>query len=309
MTVAGGSLRLAGAPISWGVSEVPGWGVRLAPERVLAEMGAAGLRATELGPPGFLPAAAAQLREALERAGLELAGGFVAVPLHLPDRRAGALAEVIAAADQVAGAGGEVLVLAAATGRDGYDARPRAGADAWRELAGGLAAAGRIASDRGLRLAVHPHWGSVIQDPGDVERLLAVTAADLCLDTGHLAVGGTDPLEFAQAAGDRTVHVHLKDVDARLAGRVRSGSLPFSEAVRRGLFRPLGDGDVDLAGLLSRLLERGYGGWFVVEQDVALATEPSVGEGPLGDVRRSVSFFDRVTATDASRFHSRGRER
>jgi inosose dehydratase len=308
VTVAGDTSRLAGAPISWGVSEVPGWGVRLAPERVLAEMGAAGLRATELGPPGFLPAAA-RLRETLGRAGLELAGGFVAVPLHLPDRRPGALAEVTAAADEIAGAGGEVLVLAAATGLDGYDARPRPGPDGWRELAAGLEGAGRIASDRGLRLAVHPHWGSLIQDPGDVERLLAIPAADLCLDTGHLAVGGTDPLEFARAAGDRIVHVHLKDVDARLAGRVRSGSLPFREAVRRGLFRPLGDGDIDLAGLLGRLLDRGYGGWFVVEQDVALATEPSVGEGPLGDVRRSVSFFDRVTATDASRFHSRGRER
>jgi inosose dehydratase len=306
VTVAGDTSRLAGAPISWGVSEVPGWGVRLAPERVLAEMGAAGLRATELGPPGFLPAAA-RLRETLGRAGLELAGGFVAVPLHLPDRRPGALAEVTAAADEIAGAGGEVLVLSAATGLDGYDARPRPGPDGWRELAAGLEGAGRIASDRGLRLAVHPHWGSLIQDPGDVERLLAIPAADLCLDTGHLAVGGTDPLEFARAAGDRIVHVHLKDVDARLAGRVRSGSLPFREAVRRGLFRPLGDGDIDLAGLLGRLLDQGYGGWFVLEQDVALATEPPAGEGPLGDVRRSVSFFERVTETDASRFHSRGR--
>jgi inosose dehydratase len=306
VTVAEETFRLSGAPISWGVSEVPGWGVQLAPERVLAEMGAAGLPATELGPPGFLPAAA-QLRETLGRAGLELAGGFVAVPLHLPDRREGALAGVMAAADAIAGAGGEVLVLAAATGLDGYDARPRPGAEGWGELAGGLESAARIASDRGLQLAVHPHWGSLIQDPGDVERLLAIPAVGLCLDTGHLAVGGTDPLEFAQAAGERIVHVHLKDVDARLASRVRSGSLPFREAVRRGLFRPLGDGDIDLAGLLGRLLDQGYGGWFVLEQDVALATEPPEGDGPLGDARRSVSFFERVTETDASRFHSRGR--
>jgi inosose dehydratase len=149
----------------------------------------------------------------------------------------------------------------------------------------------------------------LIQDPGDVQRLLAATPVRLCLDTGHLAVGGTDPLDFVQAAGDRIVHVHLKDVDARLAGRVRSGSLPFSGAVRRGLFRPLGDGDVDLAGLLSRLLEQGYGGWFVVEQDVALAAEPPDGWGPLGDVRRSVSFFDRVAKKGASAVHSTGRER
>src|SRR5439155_7401837 len=76
-------VRLAGAPISWGVSEVPGWGVQLPPGRVLAEMAAAGLHASDLGPPGWLPAAPPQLREALRRAGLRLAGGFVAAPLHL----------------------------------------------------------------------------------------------------------------------------------------------------------------------------------------------------------------------------------
>ena len=31
-----GARRLAAAPISWGVCEVPGWGRQLAPERVLA---------------------------------------------------------------------------------------------------------------------------------------------------------------------------------------------------------------------------------------------------------------------------------
>ena len=86
---------------------------------------------------------------------------------------------------------------------------------------------------------------------------------------------------------------------------MRSGSLPLSEAVRRGLFRPLGDGDVDLAGLLGRLLDRGYGGWFVMEQDIALAEEPPQGGGPLGDVRRSLSFFDRVAA-EASTLFPRG---
>ena len=47
--------RLAGAPISWGVCEVPGWGRQLPPDRVLAEMAGLGLSATELGPLGYLP--------------------------------------------------------------------------------------------------------------------------------------------------------------------------------------------------------------------------------------------------------------
>jgi inosose dehydratase len=43
-------VRIAGAPISWGVCEVPGWGHQLDPDRVLAEMRDAGLAATEFGP-------------------------------------------------------------------------------------------------------------------------------------------------------------------------------------------------------------------------------------------------------------------
>jgi len=49
-------LKIAGAPISWGVCEVPGRGHQLTPDRVLREMRDVGLAATELGPEGFLPA-------------------------------------------------------------------------------------------------------------------------------------------------------------------------------------------------------------------------------------------------------------
>jgi inosose dehydratase len=50
-----GEDKIAGAPISWGVCEVPGWGYQLGPDRVLTEMREVGLTATELGPEGFLP--------------------------------------------------------------------------------------------------------------------------------------------------------------------------------------------------------------------------------------------------------------
>ena len=47
--------RVAGAPISWGVCEVPGWGLELPVARVLSEMSEVGLTATELGSEGYLP--------------------------------------------------------------------------------------------------------------------------------------------------------------------------------------------------------------------------------------------------------------
>jgi hypothetical protein len=44
--------RLAAGPISWGVCEVPDWGVQLPAATVLAEMRALGFRATDFGPNG-----------------------------------------------------------------------------------------------------------------------------------------------------------------------------------------------------------------------------------------------------------------
>src|SRR3989442_10674083 len=84
-------MKLAGAPISWGVCEVPDWGLQLAPDRVLADMRALGLRATEAGPPGFLPADPAKARALLDSCGLRPIGGFFhppAPPTARPPRAA-----------------------------------------------------------------------------------------------------------------------------------------------------------------------------------------------------------------------------
>src|SRR4051812_42145845 len=62
--------RLAAAPISWGVCEVPGWGRQLPSERVLSELASLGLRATELGPLGYLGDDVTAVRSALARHGL-----------------------------------------------------------------------------------------------------------------------------------------------------------------------------------------------------------------------------------------------
>ena len=91
-----------------------------------------------------------------------------------------------------------------------------------------------MAQGLGLRLAVHPHRGTVIERPEEIDRLLDRTDVGLCLDTGHVAVGGGDPLELARRAAPRVIHVHLKDVDAALAGRVVAGELGYRNAVRRG---------------------------------------------------------------------------
>ena len=99
-----------------------------------------------------------------------------------------------------------------------------------------------ICDTHGLATALHSHWGMAVDRPEQIERLLETCSVDICLDTGHVALSGGDPLEVARMAGDRIVHVHLKDVDERMAEQVRAGQRPFRQAVIDGLFKPLGQG-------------------------------------------------------------------
>ena len=59
-------MKVAAAPISWGVSELPAWGYRMTADRVLEEMKVVGFEATELGPPGYLPDDPQLCRESLD---------------------------------------------------------------------------------------------------------------------------------------------------------------------------------------------------------------------------------------------------
>ena len=283
--------RVAGAPISWGVCEVPGWGYQLPPDRVLAEMRALGLTATEFGPDGYLPSHPSERSALLARHGLAAAGGFVLLLMH--ERAAdvaAALDRALAAFDDEPGGDRPVLVLAAATGRDGYDARPELDADGWSVLLANLDLAATRAADRGYLATLHPHVGTMVEGPDDVSRVLDGSQVPLCLDTGHLLIGGTEPAGLAARAAGRIGHVHLKDVTARLAAKVTRGELSYTDAVRAGLYRPLGQGDVDVAGVVAALGQAGYAGWYVLEQDTILTGAPA-GEGPVAEVRQSLEYL------------------
>ncbi|MBF6214463.1 TIM barrel protein [Nocardia puris] len=281
-------LRLAAAPISWGVCEVPGWGHVLDARTVLAEMAGLGITAAELGPPGYLPTEPANLRVLLDEYGIGVVGGFLAVPLH---RETGAaLTAARDTARLLAAAGAEVLVLAAATGESGYDSRPVLTTHEWRTLIDTAATIRDIAAEHEVRTVLHPHVGTCVERDNEVERFLADSDLDLCLDTGHLLIGGTDPVTLAARHPDRIGHVHLKDVRAALAEEVRAGRAEYSAAVRDGLYVPLGDGDVDIAALIRHVHDAGYRGWYVLEQDTAL--DPSgTAAGPTHDTRRSLRYL------------------
>ena len=288
--------KLAGAPISWGVCEVPGWGLQLPPERVFAEMVELGLKATELGPLGWLPEDGKQARTVLDGFNLRLVGGFVPVVVHEI-----ALAREYAkqAAHMLAQAGGELFV--AATVQDERWSTPRPlDADGWRRAAEHLDELAGIARTEGVELVLHPHAGTVLETKTDVELALEHTHVPWCLDTGHLLIGGVDPVDFARQHADRIGHVHFKDVDTQVAARFRQGELTLMQAVQHGLFKPLGRGDARIDEVVDALRAAGYERWLVLEQDLAITgSEPPVGAGPALDVATSIAFLSTLAPEEA----------
>jgi len=280
--------KIAGAPISWGVCEVPGWGYQLASERVLREMREVGLTATELGPDGFLPSQPAAMAEVMSQHGLRAVGGFTPALLHAAGHDP--VHEVDRILDGYVAAEAGVLVLSAVTGAEGYDTRSELDDDGWATLLTNLDRLTALAASRGVRAVLHPHVGTMIETGDEVQRVLDGSSTSLCLDTGHLLIGGTDPAELARQAPERIAHLHLKDVDSAVAAKVRSGRLTYTEAVRQGMYRPLGTGDVDVPAIVGHVRARGYDGWYTLEQDTLLTGEPA-GEGPVADVRFSAEYL------------------
>jgi inosose dehydratase len=283
-----GTDRIAGAPISWGVCEVPGWGYQAEPEVVLGQMSQLGLAATEFGPDAFLPVDPFSKATMLARHGLKAVGGFVPVVLHVDGH--GPLPGLRKVLDAFVAAGASTMVLAAATGVDGYDARPELDDDGWRRLLANLDRLAAATLERGIVPTLHPHVGTMIEKPAEIDRILTDSHINLTLDTGHLLIGGNDVLALAASAPDRIAHTHLKDVRADLARQVQRGELTYTQAVSAGMYVPLGTGDVDVAGILAILGAAGYVGWYVLEQDTILSGPQDVGAA-FDDMAASLAFL------------------
>ncbi|MGA8851894.1 MAG: TIM barrel protein [Aeromicrobium sp.] len=279
--------RIAGAPISWGVCEVPQWGYQLPADRVMTEMRELGLAATEFGPDGFLPEAPGEKAEFLRGYDLRAVGGFLPVLLHDADHDP--MPEVEAFIDGCVASSADVMVLAASTGVEGYDARPVLDDRQWKTMLNNLDRISDRAVDRGVVATIHPHIGTMVENAEDVQRVLDGSNIRLCVDTGHLAAAGADPVAITLANLDRVGHVHLKDVDDARAAEVVAGEVTFSSAVRDGMWTVLGEGSVDVAAMIDALESHGYTGWYVLEQDLMLSGEPA-GIGPKADVQKCLDY-------------------
>jgi len=288
-------INIAGAPISWGVCEVPNWGHQMEPSRVLREMSELGLGATEFGPDGFLPMQPELKASILKEHNMIAVGGFVPVVLHRADHDP--VPAVKKELESYKAAGAKVLVLAANSGIDGYDAKlPVLTDDDWQILFNNLNRLQQIAAEVGVKAVLHPHVGTMIETQDHVMRVVAGSTIPFCLDTGHMIIGGTDPVAFAQNHAGRIAHSHLKDVDLSWAKKVQNNELSYYDAVVQGMYRPLGQGDVDIRAIVRSLIKSGYTGWFVLEQDNVITAEPGVNQGPMADAKASVEFLRGVIA-------------
>lgn len=270
------TVRLATGPTSWGVDFAdspsnPPW------REVLDDIGRSGFRYLELGPVGYLPEDPRVLGAELERRGLEAIGSFVFQPLHERRRLTEILAVTRRTCAAIAGAGGRFLVVIDLVTRERVATAGRSGAarrldlPGWRALVDGVRAVAAVASlEFGLRPVFHPHAGSHVEFEDEIERLLAALPAgaiELCLDTGHCAYAGIDPVRLYRRHAARIPHLHLKDLDPDVHARVLDGGLDFWQAVASGVFCPVGRGSVPLPALVDELDARGYDGWATVEQD------------------------------------------
>ena len=131
----------------------------------------------------------------------------------------------------------------------------------------------------GITLAYHHHMGAYVESPDDVDHLMALTDADkvgLLFDTGHAYFGGaTDPVALLGKHVARVVHVHCKDVRARVIAQARNDGWSFLTGVINGTFTVPGDGVIDFDAVLSTLHRAGYQGWLVVEAEQDPAVAPS----------------------------------
>lgn len=283
--------RVAGAPITWGVDGSPGWGHLMDPDRVLEEMVEVGLRATELGPDGYLGDSTTDVLARLDRHGLELVAGFVPVVLYRDRGTDEQLAYFDRAAATLAAGGARVAVLGADSHLAGYDTEIILDEEEWDRFFVGLERLQAIAAGHGVTVALHPHWGMAVQGQASVDAVIDRSDVGFCVDTGHLALAGVDIASTIERARGRIHHIHLKDVDMDAAEKVRSGRVGFRQAVIDGMFLPLGMGGVDIAGTIVALEKQGFDGWYVIEQDLALDEDPAPGEGPIENAIQSMRFL------------------
>jgi len=280
------AMRVASAPVSFGVDEImtdDAW--MPAPDEMLDWMVDIGFEGTELGTPGFL-GDAWQVHERLSSRDLAFVGSFL--PQHF-SRAEKAEEDRAWLRDQLrlvrdGSPAGSVPFAILSDQFDEPDRRAYSGRiaehpDTWLSparfatLVDNLHRAAELCRSEGLEPVVHPHAGTYLETADEIDRLMVAmdpSLIGLCLDTGHFRFGGADPATAAHDYRELIRHVHIKDCRTSVMDDVKREGKGLEEALERGVFCPLGEGDAGIDGVIDALRANGYSGWLVIEQDQAL---------------------------------------
>ena len=221
--------------------------------------------------------------------------GIQAFPIILPDGESYKNQETLSQVKKVAELfkkTGATHLVSSPVYSWGWDAPKPLSADEYKNMFSMFSQIDKICEDHGLTNVLHPHLQTTVESKDEIERVLDGCDVKWCLDTGHMAIGGVDIVEFARNAADRVGHVHLKDVDLSKAAPVLARKESIMAGVQKGLFTPLGSGDVPIAQVINVLESAGYQGWYVIEQDCAITGElPAEGAGPALMMNKSMDYL------------------
>ncbi|MBE0580229.1 sugar phosphate isomerase/epimerase family protein [Devosia sp.] len=282
-------MLIANAPCSWGIAYPTGNAVTW--QQYLDEVAAAGYRGTELGPFGFLPKDPAQLKDELARRDLMMIG---ATHVHTLGDRASApiLMQTLRELSLLlVSLGAKHLVIMDES--NWYSAGHEGVLDevGWTGLTQMVREGQKLVEgEYGLKFSFHPHIGTAVEKERQIDRLLAETEIDLCFDTGHHAFWDQDPLAYMERVFPRIAYMHLKNVDGAVRQRVLDGHLSIADSYGAGVMCPLPDGVVDIRAVMQLLVDRGFAGPIVVEQDVAKDSA----ETPLQLAARNLAYMNAI---------------
>jgi inosose dehydratase len=269
------SMILGTAPDSWGVW-FPNDPKQIPAERFLDEVALAGYEYIELGPFGYLPSTEEELAPALARRGLKVCAATVIGNLEDPHHWGMLETQVLGGGELASRMGGKFLVLIDEFHVDPFTGVRTAPAqldrDAWKRLIDTTNRIARLSEESlGLSVVVHPHAETHIEYEQQIEQLMRDTdpiRVSVCLDTGHHAYCGGDPVAFMQKHHARIPYLHLKSVDAEVQKQVKPNQWPFAKAVSMDVFCEPATGMVDFPAFVDVLKGIDFHGWGIVEQDM-----------------------------------------
>jgi inosose dehydratase len=296
--------QFASAPDSWGVLDYPGPSWEQSYETMLDEMVQAGYSGSELGPYGFFPTDAKILQPQLENRDLKLLASFV--PVKMTDLAASqaVIERIRKVGNLLAALKAPFLVIAddQSAERNAFSGRvydkdcPTLSAEQWKHIGKIVADAEKVANEFGLDLVFHPHVATYVETPEECELFFDATShtnVGLCLDTGHCVYGHGDSVQEAKKYKSKLRLVHIKDCAVEVLEQARQNKWTFEEAIEHKVFTVIGQGDIDFPAFFRALVENGYSGWSVVEQDVKFGATPIP---PAQNIASSLKYLRQVVS-------------